>query len=374
VLAERAILDKFVEGPWGRRYVEFQQGDWETFRTGHSHPEGWHRSQIVNRTGGIIVNRWNLTGERLHSYIRPHEPVRLYGRSRPSKYIYPSGVRAPGQAKRLEVHPLVRERLLQNQGEPLYLCIEGCLKADAVAGTGRISVSVPSVTMWDVDGGLDRWLPVLRAAPVVYVVPDSDYNARRIGYGTDEAPVFVNGGEVRYFTDRCVMFYRRTHQVNMHYCVPPYLSSDEARRRGVDEDRRWKVGIDDHIAFGGNFDAWNPRTNPSGLHQFEYERGPYRRLTTASRDYRTDLRDQQFIAWLESSCGSVGLFSMSDALRDLGWHRDTVLQAKRSCVRRGILQVWDGRPLGPGQGNSPHVFRFIRENDGGAQEPAREAA
>jgi hypothetical protein len=40
---------------------------------------------------------------------------------------------------------------LHRGGEPVYLCLEGCLKADAVSGTGRLAVSALSVTLWAAD-------------------------------------------------------------------------------------------------------------------------------------------------------------------------------------------------------------------------------
>ena len=238
----------------------------------------------MSKTGGLIVNRWDVTGERLPSYVRPYEPVTLGPRGKPSKYLFPSRALASGQGKRLDVHPVVRERLLTNKDDPVYFCLEGCLKADAVAGTGRISISVTSITMWKVERGLEPWLPLLRWSPIVYVVPDSDYKAKRKAYGPGEPPVFVQGGEVRYFTDRCVIFYRREHGVRMHHLVPPYLSEEEAAQRGLGDDKRWKIGIDDHIAWGGNFDPWDRETNPRGVHLFQYRRESYRRLPGVSRD------------------------------------------------------------------------------------------
>ena len=55
---------------------------------------------------------------------------------------------------------------------------------------------------------------------------------------------------------------------------------------------------------------------------------------------------------------------MSDAARDLGWNREKVRQAKLSCIRRGEINVWDEKPLGPERGNGRHVFRFT---DGSGQ-------
>ena len=281
-LRKRAIQQRLVTGRWGERYVPFDMGDWQTFKAGHSEAEPWHKSSIVSKTGGLIVNRWDARGHRLQSYVRPNNAVWIYGRNKPSKYIYPSRTRFPGAAAQLDVHPLVRDRLAGSGDEPIYLCIEGCLKADAVAGTGRPAISVPSVTMWRLDDEvMAQWLPALRRAPFIYLIPDSDYNPKRVGYEPGTRPVFVKGGEVRFFTDRCAIFLRRRHGLRVRYLVPPYLSRHEASMRGVDSEGRWKVGIDDHIAWGKNWQRWNQSTNPDGLHEFEYQRGAYRRLPKA---------------------------------------------------------------------------------------------
>jgi hypothetical protein len=358
ILAPRAVLPAFVSGEWGERHAEFEQDDFDAFRVRHSHPERFHQ-KVVRQTGGYIVNRWNITGKRLVPYVRPDRAVSLDPRKKPTKYIQPSKA-YPGQAKRLDVHPLILESLVRNRDEPIYLCLEGCLKADAIAGTGRLAISVPSVTLWRLeDAHLKPWLALLKRAPTIYVVPDSDYNPKRKGYGKGERPVFVNGGEVRYFTDKCVIHYRREHGLRLQYLVPPYLSSKEARDRGVGPENRWKVGIDDHIAWGKNWRPWNRETNPDGLHVFEYARGPYRRLPTKNGAYRsTDERDRGLLDHLEATRGTVGLFSVGDVAQELGWGRTTVWAAKKSCIQRGVLEVWDGLPLGEVKGNKPHVFRF----------------
>jgi hypothetical protein len=49
---------------------------------------------------------------------------------------------------------------------------------------------------------------------------------------------------------------------------------------------------------------------------------------------------------------------MRDVAKELGWHRNTVLEARKSCEQRAVLQIWAGQPLGEGNGNKPHVFRF----------------
>lgn len=364
VLAPRAVLPSFVSNDWGERYVEFEQGDWEAFQALHSHPEGFHR-RIVRQTGGYIVNRWDVTGDRLVPYLRPDKAVRLDPRKKPTKYIQPSRA-YPGQAKRLDVHPLVRERLLTNTQEPIYLCLEGCLKADAVAGTDRLAISVPSVTLWKLEEEhLAPWLPILKRAPMVYVVPDSDYLPKLEGYGTAGEPVFVNEGQVRYFTDKCVIHYRQKYGLRMRYLVPPFLSWEEALFRGIDSESRWKVGIDDHIAWGKGWDQWS-ETNQSGLHIFERVRGPWRRLP-GPRGRRgwgasADRRDREFLRHLERTRGGVGLFSIADICDELGWtDPKRVYRARKSCEARGVLEVWPGRPLGEGGGNKAHVFRFVVE-------------
>lgn len=247
---------------------------------------------------------------------------------------------------------------LENREEPIYFCIEGCLKADAVGGTDRLAIAVPSVTLWEADDEiLEPWLPILRAAPLVYVIPDSDYGMKRRGSPGRE-PIFINRN-VRYQTDKCVRSLRRKRHVNAHYLVPPYLSWEEARRRRVS---RWKVGIDDHLRYGGNWEAWSA-DNPLGVHAWVYRRRDFRRLPRRTREYEPAvIRDNSFLDWLEDTHGLVGSFSMQDAVEDLHWDRTTVWRAKRSCIQRGVLSVWDGKPLGEGNGNNPHVFRFeIRE-------------
>ena len=119
VLAPRAVLPEFVSGDWGQRYAEFEQGDWEAFEALHSHPERFHK-KVVRQTGGYIVNRWNVTRQRLVPYVRPDEAVTLDGRKKPTKYIQPSKT-YPGQAKRLDVHPRVLEALRNNTDEPIRL-------------------------------------------------------------------------------------------------------------------------------------------------------------------------------------------------------------------------------------------------------------
>jgi hypothetical protein len=345
-LQERAIPEAFWEDVWGRRYVRFEQGDWQAFKDAdHTHLAGWMKRRIVEKAGGYVIHRWDLKGGRLPSYVRPDVPVSTSDYKKPTKYIQASK-RATGQsAKLLDVHPLVRDQLVKNVDEPIYFCIEGCLKADAVAGSERLAIAVSSVTLWDADDEiLEPWLPVLRAAPIVYVIPDSDYGLKRRG-SSGQKPIFINRN-VRYQTDKCVRSLRRQRGVNAHYLVPPYLSWEEAKKRRVS---RWKVGIDDHLAHGGNWEQWSP-DNVLGVHTWVYRRRDFRRPARS--------RDNTFLDWLEDTHGPVGAFAMEDAAEDLCWNRTTVWRAKESCIQRKVLSVWDGKPLGPGKGNGRHVFRF----------------
>jgi len=335
------------------------------------------RRQIVNNTGGYIVHRWDLTGERLPSYIRPDVAVSTRPHKKPSKYIYASKSATQRSAKLIDVHPRLWDRLRVSNGllsEPIHFCLEGCLKADSVAGTGRLAISVPSVTLWELEPqDLAPWLAVLRAAPIVYIVPDSDYNSITRGHGPGERPKFVKGGEVRYFTDLAVRFYRRLHGINVHYLVPPWLTREEASSRQAATGRavdRSKVGIDDHLAWGGNMEPWDRERNPRGVHTWVYAKREYRRLPRRPRDRADTLdRDARFLDWLEGTHGQHGLFSVQLAARDLRWHRDTVLEAKKSCIDRRILSVWNGPPLGEQRGNKPHVFKFESRGALRAQAP-----
>jgi hypothetical protein len=356
-LAKRAVPKKFIAGPWGIRYAPYDQGDWTGFTKAHTHPEPWHR-EVVRQSSGLVVNRWDITGKRLVPYVRPDTAVNVRGHRKASKYIQPSKKRFPGQARRLDVHPLVRNALRANREQPIYLCLEGCLKADAVAGTGRLAFSVPSVTLWRLEEEhLAPWLPMVRRAPTVYVIPDSDYHPKWRGYGSGEEPVFVNGGEVRFFTDRCAIFLRR-QGARVRYLVPPYLSAEEALAQGMTLEERWKIGIDDHIRMGRNWEPWS-KDNPEGLIDFEYRRGPWLHLPAKPRtDKRADKRDRLLLDHLEQTRGPVGLFAVQDVADELGKNRNTVRKAAKSCVERGVLELWPGSPLGEGKGNKPHVFRF----------------
>jgi hypothetical protein len=79
-------------------------------------------------------------------------------------------------------------------------------------------------------------------------------------------------------------------------------------------------------------------------------------------------RDNLFLDWLEEFGGHLGYYAPELACRDLKWDRGTALAAKRDCVNRGVLDVWDGAPRGEGRGNGPHLYRFaIQANQAAGQ-------
>ncbi len=65
------LIDFWLDGV--PRYSEFNQGDWGTFAAAHTHPRRWYK-QFVNKSGGLIINRWSIDSSRLPSYIRFDTP------------------------------------------------------------------------------------------------------------------------------------------------------------------------------------------------------------------------------------------------------------------------------------------------------------
>jgi hypothetical protein len=324
-------------------------------------PRHAHWSRLATESDGYVIRRFDLAGNDLPSYVRFDTPVQPDLRERKrTKYVYPAASRVTS-SKVLDVHPLVADRLRRNTTHPIFLCLEGCFKADALAGTGRLAISVPSVTMWELDEDtLAPWLPVLRQAPVVYVMTDSDYLRTPEAEWHDE-PGFINR-QVRIQTDRAAGFFHH-HGVKTVRLVPPYLSAPLARAFGLERTSR-KIGIDDLIRIGGNLRRWDKADNPLGVHTVRGEPVvPHvnpRSTRRQGRDQSAD-RDRTFLRWLGryyADNEGLGLFSVEDAKRDLGWSQQRVYEARKSCEARGLLRVWPGRPLGPGRGNSAHAFAF----------------
>lgn len=125
----------------------------------------------VAQSGGVVIRRFGVDGAKPRPYARLDKPVHMGARGRRTHYLYRPG----DKRKHIDVHPLARERLAS--GEPLFLCLEGSLKADSVLSSGGLSVSSTSVTTWECRD-LTKLLPALRKAQIVFVVPDSDYSIR----------------------------------------------------------------------------------------------------------------------------------------------------------------------------------------------------
>jgi hypothetical protein len=350
---------------------------------------------FVDACGGFVIHRWDPTGARLPSYVRPDKAICTWhgrqsvtiagGKERCgvcgrelSKYTQASKRATKRSGKLIDIHPLLRGRLLESD-EPLFFCLEGCLKADAVASTGRLAISVPSITMWKADAEplhWELWLPLVKQHKPVFVIPDSDYQPKPgwDGYNPGAHPRYAKGGEVRYSTDRCVHWLRRCHGIDASFLVPPYLTRLQALELNVKLKDRHKIGIDDHIATGGNFDRWDANANPRGVHTWVFERSSYRNLPQIAYDNqkRRD-RDNKFLDWLEEFAGYEGFYSPTDLCRDLNWSSRTAWKAKLACIKRGVLEVDHGNPLGEGNGNEPNYYRFaIRETQPGGL-PSKEA-
>ncbi len=375
VLHRRAISDEVIDHVVDGvpRYAEFERGDSETFVQSHSHPERWHR-RLVSQSGGLIVNRWGIDSHMLPSYIRFDDPVitdyRMYRRDgslRTSRYIYRSaGEMCDDGPKRIDVHPRARSVLASSPTPHIYFCLEGSLKADALLSSGRAAVSVPSVTLWEVpEEHLRPYLDLLRQAPEVFVVPDSDYLAMPGSWEeAGRAPEFINA-LVRHQTDRAVRWLRE-HGVRAVYLVPPYLSPDEALKRGVSDADRLKVGIDDHLAWGGDLRSWDSSSPTLGVHIWRPPEPevpmwlPPHPAHVPRRD--RDHRDRELLDWLMVNHGRFGVFSPGDATLDLRWSRDKVQDACRSLEARGSLRIWEGKPIVTANGayvNKPHLFRIL---------------
>jgi hypothetical protein len=353
-LHDRAIRPEFISGSWGARYVRFEQGCWDAFADMHSHPEPFHR-KVVQQTSGFIINRWNHAGQPIAPYVRPDRPVTLDPRKRPGKYLLPSTAKHPGQAKLIDTHPKVIARLLEGTDEPIYLCLEGSLKADAIAGTGRLAISTLSVTLWPAPEQLAPWLPILSRARAVYVVPDSDF-LRLPDDPPDGEPRFINQ-MVRFHTDKVVGELQSRHGVCASYAVPPYLRYADALLLGANPDDRMKRGIDDYIADGGDFSRWST-TNPQGLHYYRGLARDWNLPTDGDPTRRADHRDSSLLTYLDKTRERTGTFSVRQTAADLGCCSKTITRAWQSCQDRGLLTVWTGWPLGKGSGNKAHVFRL----------------
>ncbi len=378
------LIDFWLDGV--PRYSEFNQGDWGTFAAAHTHPRRWYK-QFVNKSGGLIINRWSIDSSRLPSYIRfdtpqliPHctyfehpdhpgqdcryrtPPVfNKKGKPNGTKYVYALKDNYVGNAtKQIDVHPLVRERLLASEDIPeIYLCLEGVINADALAARGLMVFSVPSVTMWRLaDEDLTPWLEIFRRAPRVYIIPDSDYLKLPSHQGK---PQFVNR-QVRNQGDNAYIWLR-DRGVQVWFLVPSYLSRPQARRYNLDRDERMKIGIGDHLAFDGNLEQWRKDTNPRGVHLWNRMALPriYLPPDPSNRKDRHNRKlDDRFIQHLVENYGESRFYSPGKVAKALGWSEDKVLDSKNRCKERGVLTVWDGHAHVSDMHyyNDQHLFRY----------------
>jgi hypothetical protein len=372
VLSPRAISEEIAYFTQGGRSRYASVESYADIKVFHSHPKPHYGAQIA-QSGGIVINRWDIEGNPLPSYLRYDEKIWVRESNHKwhsTRYVQPKrsayGCPHPDDvkcdcAKVIDVHPLAAPQLQQVPTPPIYFSLEGCLKADALLSAGRAAVSVPSVTMVPREH-LASYLGLFRQAPVVFVVPDSDYLPKpRSWKERDRQLEFINP-DVRYQTDRAISWLRE-HDVRAAYLVPPYLSAGDALERGISRDGRLKVGIDDHLALRGNLRPWDGSNNTRGVHIWEPSAPdvtPWLPPHPALRPRRDrDYRDAQLLNWLIGHHGWCGLFFPGDAASDLGWPRDKVQDASRSLQERGVLKVWEGKPILTADGeyaNKPHLY------------------
>jgi hypothetical protein len=101
---------------------------------------------------------------------RQHEGVDVVGYH---THTYPArDPRLPEIARRIDVHPLAWQRIVENP--VVFFVIEGCLKADAVLSAGGAVFSVPSVSLWNA-AELGRFAVDYLFDKTVIIVPDADW-------------------------------------------------------------------------------------------------------------------------------------------------------------------------------------------------------
>ena len=323
VLHARSISDQVIEGA-AIRYESFERGDAERFlhlmnlgsipRTKKATWKG-----KVSQTGGVAINRFGLPQRRNPPpYARLDTPVHMRRGGSPTHYVYRPGY----TTKHIDVHPLALP-LLEGSG-PIYFCLEGSLKGDAVLSTGAAAISSTSVTTWSCKD-LERMLPLLRNAPAVYIVPDSDF------YSSEKYAGSFNP-MVRWQTLKASQWL-----VSRGVCASvrvPWIGPVSG-----------KVGIDDFLAEGRslcNLATHAPRVLPQPLDGYH--------LTGAQR---------KILEWLLVNQGAEGAFYPSAVGAAVGKNRATVRRAYQRFEELGIMRVWQGRrvPTQHGFVPGPHVYR-----------------
>jgi hypothetical protein len=235
VLHARGIDDRIIDGGGHPpRYASYERGEWErVFLHAGIVPDGnpssatW-KGWIGQQPGILIIRRsmrdWALATIRWRDWVqmpRPAAQIRpsapIFTGSKGARYILLADSRT---ARTIDIHPLARNAVRKAR-QPLFLVLEGSLKADACLSAGLAAISVPGVTLWDTHD-LNAYLPTIRKAPSTFVVTDSDWNSNR---------------SVHAQATRCVASLQAAGLPAIHV-APPEL------------DGKSKTGVDDYLAAG----------------------------------------------------------------------------------------------------------------------------
>lgn len=338
VLHARGISDEIIDAE-PMRYRSFEQRDHESFAEfmGFGPKELAKYRGKVTQTGGIVVQRFALNGRKPPApYARLDRDVPMKG-GRKTHYLY-----WPNDSqKRVDVHPLATLEL--QSGKPIYLCLEGSLKADAVLSAGGVAISVTSVTTWQ-GKDLERLLPLLRDAPHVYVVPDSDF------FLADQRTRFRDwfNPMVRYQTRLCAQWLQER---GVH---------SEIRIPWLGVDFGAKVGVDDFLRMGYRLRDLN--VHPVYFDRLNFQESRWEGVFERATDYTPA---QMRVLRELISQGPYGAFLPSIMGRRLGLSRDTVLVAYKRFVERGLMQVWEGKTVLEDAGfrDDPHHFHIYALDD-----------
>jgi predicted nucleic acid-binding Zn ribbon protein len=328
ILYPRGISDAVIDCAAGR-YISFAKGDvlkvQRYWTEPSSIPSDW-KSGIAQSDGLLIIRHPFKRYERdsapgIGLFCHDYGPLQPYIRwaKDPPPYLGDPGrksYRNPPKAKGIDVHPDAKRLIQKRKPTPaVFLCLEGCLKADAVLSAGHAACSVLGVTMWNDEEHLRRIASALRyEGRPVFVVTDSDWRTN-----PDVAREAV----------KCVRALR-TRNVNAWHVAPPSLPAMD------------KTGVDDFLA--------------SGRSILELVVVPLPPLT-AFPLVAPDARSQALVEYLRSKDALCISFRPAKASVDMGTSKWVVRQALRGLERAGLVKVELGRRLQarPGEyGNEPH--------------------
>jgi hypothetical protein len=335
ILAPRGISAEVVAAV-PERYDSWERGDFDAFvdLMEYDNPK-WGKlpepkrpswKGKVTQAGGFVIRRWGPKGNVLPPYGRADRSIPM-GKSSSTKYLYRSGY----SRKHIDVHPLVAPKL--DSGKPIYLALEGSLKADAILSAGGAAISSTSVTTWQ-SPDLRTILPTLRKASRVFVVPDSDYLATERGSGKGAFDGVWNP-LVRAWT-QMAMFTLDAEGVNAVIAVPP---------PGPDGE---KLGIDDFLAQGGSFEELLQQPTRYDIRGLFIPKGV---LTPA---------ENRILLFLLKNFGPQGTFYPGWVADQIKVNRKTVQRSIPRLQDLGFLKVWEGKayydPEAQQMMNKPHVY------------------